>query len=431
MNSVKLRSKSTLIALASLCLVGGLVVAPLESPKGFTVQAKDRKKDKKKKKEEQVHHLYELKAQDPISLEGRAELSNDNIYKKEKERGKIQHLHVKDGQKVKKGDLLFEYEEEEKWHDHEDAVRAKSRLLEERREQVEALAILTGGEYNEFGDRLDYYWHENGYWASYVSEPIGKGGVTKGKNRDASRITRQDALEKQQLPEDQMGDPANEMKNQIRELNHQIEDLDVKMNRIETGESHKVRAMYSGEVSVDEDGLLDESVPLVRIHSDQVTVVGTVDQYDYYLLHEDMEVDLFIDAEKRTIKGQLVNYDKYPQKEESTTAGLGLATGGNDKDAAFGFEILPEEFIQPGFDVSVQTKLSGLVVPEGAVLGEGDKAKVFLYQDGKAVEKSVKLERQGTSYVVKKGLEAGQKLLLNPEGLSNGEEVSVQETTEE
>ena len=91
----------------------------------------------------------------------------------------------------------------------------------------------------------------------------------------------------------------------------------------------------------------------------------------------------------------------------------------------FGFVVSPDDFIQPGFTVKIQMAPSGIVVPQEAILDEGDQQFVFRYVDGKAVKTPVKIQQQGLQKVVKHGLSVEDQLLLYPFDLKDGQAVEV------
>ena len=77
-------------------------------------------------------------------------------------------------------------------------------------------------------------------------------------------------------------------------------------------------------------------------------------------------------------------------------------------------------------DVVVNEKASGLFVPRSAVITFAGIQKIFLIQQGKAVEKEVKLGRESAGQVEVFGpVKAGEMIVVDPGTLRNGQPVEI------
>lgn len=120
-----------------------------------------------------------LYAQDPISFDGTAQLEYDRVLFLYSRIRDIANVNVRDGQVVKRGDVLYSYYQGGDLEDQtEDAKRQQTRLYDQRVNLIDQLSEATGLIYNYRGDRLEGYWGNDGGLAILlrVAEEIGKGG---------------------------------------------------------------------------------------------------------------------------------------------------------------------------------------------------------------------------------------------------------------
>lgn len=369
--------------------------------------------------EAHVYSTVTLYEQDPVTLNGTAQLQTDQAYFYDKEKGDIATVKVRAGQFVKKNDLLYTYEKNELeiQHEIEDLMREQTRSYNQREVLIKQLSDYTGATYNYQGDRLSNYWDQAGKQAYYIEEAIGN--YSLAADQETTTYTSVDPT-------------IDQMKQQIRDLNEAIEEVEIKLIRLQEKQHGRVLAKTDGRVILSEDGKESNQVAFIRLVSDAVSVTGTASEYEFYTLADGRQVSLYINAEDRSIAGEIISFDQLPASGESTTTGetkLSSAAA-NNEGAHFKFTIIPKEPIQAGFSVKIGIKLPGVVLPVEAIVEEDGKQYVYLYHEGKAEKVPVAIERQGSQRVVLRGLEAGDILLLNPEGLTHGQAVSTDLSTE-
>lgn len=364
---------------------------------------------------EMVYSLFSVNQQDPVTVDGSVALKSDSAYFYNPELGEIQSVLVKDGQQVTKGTVLFNYQSTDKENQYtlEDLSREQTKLYNQREQLIEDLAKLTGAYYNYQGDRIATYWGADGKQAYEVIEAIGKNNQVSNNTDETSNL----------------GVEGEEgIKQQIRTVNEQIEEVEIKIIRQQEKQNNKIIAKMDGIVHIDETGMNSNAVPLVRIVSQDETVVGSVTEYDFYALAQDREVSIYLPAENRTVGGKIVYFDTIPayQNAGGTSANEGgIQPGSASTSAKFNFVVEPYEKLQPGFSAKINITLPGLVIPSSSVLEDESGQYVFKYVNGKAVKTQVELLQQGLQQVVLRGLEAGDQLIDSPFDLTDGQEVNV------
>lgn len=371
---------------------------------------------------EDAYQVTTLYAQDPISIDGTAQLEYDRAYFYNPELGEIANVNVQDGQMVKRGDVLYRYYQGGDLEDQiEDAKREQTRLYDQRVNLIDQLSTATGLIYNYRGDRLEGYWGNDGEYYYYVAEEIGKGGQSQTSQLTESQYDSVDS-----------GDVATteyQFKEQIRQLNNQIEDVEIRLIRLQEKQHGKVTADFDGKAYVNSIGKTDSSQPLVRLVSDKVLVKGSVSEYEFYLLEKDRPAQLYVKAEDRYMQGTMVDYDELPpiQAPSSTEQAGGNLPGPSfgNSGTQYNFTIQPEEEIQPGFSVTVQLSLPGYPVPQETIVEEDGAYFVYVHQEGTAVKKRVQLEMQSGQQVIMGDLQPGDQLIIMPGGLTDGQSINV------
>lgn len=360
-----------------------------------------------------VYSTFSLYEQDPVSVNGTVQLKTDQQYFFDAEMGNISTVQVRDGQHVKKNDILFAYEvdSQQAQYDIEDTLRDQTRLYNQRENLLAQLTQLSGAYYNYQGDKISSYWDYSGKQGYYVEEAIGDSTHTE----DSSDF------------DDNLASGEEALKEQIRQVNQQIDDIEVKLIRLKEQQHGRILAKSEGVVILNEEGKDSNHVAFIRIISDEVSVVGSVSEYEFYTLAQGRAVNLYINAEDRNVAGEIITFDQFPTTHVPTESGQGgnSVMGSAFTDSQFNFTIKPEEFIQPGFSVKIGIQLPGVVIPTEAILEESGQSYVFVYQEGTVEKRAVTIERQGSNRVVHRELTSGEILVLHPYDLQGGQAITT------
>lgn len=391
--------------------------------------------DQTEESDELTYNTVVVRPEEPATVDGVVASRIDKGYFYSSDIGNISQVHVSDGQQVQKGDALFTYAAKEDDHELEDLNREQTNLYNQREALIADLSRLTGGTYNMVGDRIVWSYAQGRY---VVTDPIGVDyGARTNTTNSSDQANNQGGGA--QTP-DSGGNDADSIKASIRQVNAQIKEVEIKLLRAQEKKNPTIKADYAGQVYIDERGRDDGSVPLVRIIGQGLVVNGTVDEYNYHLLENDLEVDMYINAEDRTIKGKITSYDRLPQSSSSQHGGSGASGGAGGKDsggddvspsqsesqaAKFGFMVEPEEDVQIGFSTQISIPRKGFVLPPESILEMNGEKYVFKYVDGVAKKTKVKMEKIGIQEVITKGLSEGDEVIQDPTGLKDGDPVKL------
>ncbi|MBG9986350.1 biotin/lipoyl-binding protein [Facklamia sp. DSM 111018] len=375
------------------------------------------KKEISGEEEASSYPTVELLKQEPVSIEGVAQFESDTSYFFDPSKGEIDQVKVKNGETVKKGDVLFTYKQAEIDEQVEDTNKNIEDLKTEREALVEALSKSTELSYNDRGDQIE----------------------EKDVNGETRTIIVKSIDEEDDLDSvDANGELSTRM--QIKQKNSELETAETQLERLKKKQDSKVTAKFAGEVMLDELGIDDSSIPLVRIISpEDIRIHGSVTEYEYYLLKKDRPVKIYVNAEDRESDGKISDFESVPNAP-STNGQLSDMNGSSSEqmvknvaetDAQYAFEVLPDTYIKPGFSVKIQIQMPGLLVPKDAIHQEGDSTYVYKLVNNKAIKTKIELEKQGNSKIAESGLGEGDILILTDETLDDGQEIVAEESTEE
>ncbi|MDK6234084.1 biotin/lipoyl-binding protein [Aerococcus sanguinicola] len=426
------------------------------------------------------YETVKVTEQEPVTVDGKAKLKTDDAYYYSREKGDLGIVNVADGQRVNKGDVLFSYQQAEAQYKIDDTKRQLNRLYDQRNrlqnqaaspvasvnQALVASPLVSGlGAYVATPVNLSGAGVSEGQ-APAASDPncppavSGQAGQAAIPGAGSDQAVASPGLAGQAGPEagetvpsgletggqaGGMGDlPAAGgqagVDEQVRQLNQQIEDLEIQLNRAQAQTDNQVKARTSGKVIYDAKGITDSTVPLVRIISDDISVTGTVGEYDFYLLKDGRKVDLTVPASGQKTTGEIISYENLPAAPGeapslggdagAAMAGQAAQAAGQGGESQYPFTVKAKDKIQPGFSTKVHFKLPGFVLPKEAIIEDKGKSYVFVYRDGKVKKVEVTTAKQGRQEVVTKNIKAGDEIIKNPEGLQDGQEIELAESAD-
>ncbi|AMB98989.1 hypothetical protein AWM75_02795 [Aerococcus urinaehominis] len=379
--------------------------------------------------QEAAYQVVTVAKQDPVTIDGKAGLKQDDAYYYKPERGDLAAINVSNGQKVAQGDLLFSYQNIEAQQQIEDANRQLNRLYNERARLYDqlnsgqAMASSAGTTYLAQPLSQDLAGKDGSQAPALADSP---GALAGQEGVDQSGVNLLPAADEAATdPASPASGATNDaIYDQLRQVNQQIEDAEINLSRAQNNTNNLVTAERPGRVVVDEAGRTDSSRPLIRVVSEDSQVQAEAGEYDYYLLSKGQSVDLEIPANGQSTTGEISNYSKLPSQSPSLpAAGGSVAPSGGE--AKFAFTVKPKEKIQPGFSVKISFPLKGFALPASALVKDKGKTFVYLYKDGQVKRQEVPTQKQGRQEVVTDQLKAGDQVVVNPEGLSDGQEIEV------
>ncbi|MGE7780108.1 efflux RND transporter periplasmic adaptor subunit [Peribacillus sp. NPDC097264] len=327
-----------------------------------------------------------------IMIPGSVAMENQQTVYFSTEKGELKKVEVKEGQKVKKGDLLLTYEnpqlesELEQNNLSKESAYLKINQLKRQKEQLEEKE-------------------------KQLSKQVGDDRAEEQLNPEFDQIDTDTKLADIELKQVLLKE---------KQLNEQIQDL-------------KVESKVDGVVlTVSKQGeslaVTGTAEPLIQIGNlGNLLVSGVLSEYDTLKIKKGQSVSFSSDAvEDEKWKGEIVNIHSLPQKTDLSQ--------GNSQAVQYPVTaklISETDVLKPGFQLFMEIetdKKKALVLPMDAIIDEGERMFVYMV-DGKSVKKkeikpgiisSEKIE-------VIKGINKNDRVVIDPsDKIEEGMEVTVE-----
>lgn len=336
--------------------------------------------------------LYTVQGNQTLFFEGEFQNTERLVFQCDLSKGKLDKINVGDNQKVKSGDVLFTYKNNE-------AIQQKDAL----NDQLSSLKTA----YSRLQKK--------------ANEQLAVVNTTPAVNETSNQAAQNQ--EKEQIQEQ-----LDDNKRQQQSLNRQINDLNTKCYT-------EVRAPFGGVVVKGGYSEIETSKPILTLTSDKKQIVCNVGERDILKLAEDQDVNISIYGTGQTIKGKI----KYVATEptENVMVSMGSAVQGNtgaggssvSSSSSYAVNIEPDkvEGLYSGFHVQVSTKGVNNTpkVPNTAVFTDNGISYVWVVKDGLLKKTEVEVTDWNEKYVqVKKGITFEDKVVRQPkDNMKEGDKV--------
>lgn len=344
-----------------------------------------------------------------VMTPGKLKLKNEQTVYASPEKGEVDKIVVKEGDKVKKGDELLRYANEQlKLEKEQNALSIESGYL-----RINSLKKQL--------DRLDEKEEE-------LAEQVGKKAAAEQVEGERDQLDMERRTANIELKQSQL---------QKETLEKQLKDLTVKSE-------------VNGTVLVVNEDAAHvtnqmEPEPVIRIAAlDQLIVEGVISEYDTLKVKEGQPVTLRSDVvPDKEWKGKVTHIGFLPEQQ---SAGM----GGESEAVQYAVEVSVESEdieLKPGFQMIMEVETEKRKVPTlplSAVISEDqttttvsmgvtasdtneDQNIVYVVKDGKAERREVKVGMvSGERIEIKDGLKAGEQVIVDPPAnIKNGLEVTV------
>ncbi len=308
--------------------------------------------------------------------------------------GEVEKVHVKDGSKVKKGDVLITFVNKE----IEKQIEQAQMQLEQAQSQVKYAKEDQNDAYHEYNKLVDKYNENNSIELEAQIDQL------KPSLKQADRAYRQAT-------------------DQLKLQQKQIEDLK---------ENHKktIKATISGTCKVNTkeiDNPMSQSY-LVEILSDENVIEGNISEYDYDKLKKDDKVEVIPINGQETTTGTVIEVSNAPENSSNAISNVAMNNMGSTQDTSsnFVFKIKPDKPIHVGFNVQIRKKSDEIILDKSMVQEEDSKFYVYEYKDSKAVRREVQLKKSDNSYIVVSGLKSGDKIINNVKDLKDNMKIKIE-----
>ncbi|WP_194191500.1 efflux RND transporter periplasmic adaptor subunit [Clostridium chrysemydis] len=299
--------------------------------------------------------------------------------------GEVSSVSVKNGETVKKGDVLFTYKNDKL----DTQIKDLELQLKSAKEQKSDLLKKK--------DELDKKAKEDKEKLEKLkNESLNSGKVPEaleGVNPIAGNISG-DSID------------TNAIDKQINLLENQIKNL-------KSSKYKEVTAPINGIVTINKDNQ-NVQEPYMIIGSSDLYVDGVVNEKDQQKVKKDQKVDVSILANNKNIKGKIISVSDIP---ENSAASLDPKSSQNMSFYKVDIDLDSQKGIVDGFHVQATVNLDekDITIPKSAVLDDNGKKYVYIVSDNKLKKAFVTVAEDKDNYIVKEGLNSGDKVVKTPD----------------
>lgn len=299
--------------------------------------------------------------------------------------GEVSSVSVKNGETVKKGDVLFTYKNDKL----DTQIKDLELQLKSAKEQKSDLLKKK--------DELDKKAKEDKEKLEKIkNESLNSGKVPEaieGVNPMAGSISG-DSIDTQAIDK------------QINLLENQIKNL-------KSSKYKEVTAPINGIVTINKDNQ-NVQEPYMIIQSNNLYVDGVVNEKDQQKVKKNQKVDVSILANNKNIKGKIISVSDIP---ENSAASLDPKSSQNMSFYKVDIDLDSQKGIVDGFHVQATVNLDekDITIPKSAVLDENGKKYVYIVSDNKLKKAFVTVTEEKDKYIVKEGLNSGEKVVKTPD----------------
>lgn len=346
-------------------------------------------------KSSKVRESYCLEQMDPLVFQGNVKpRKNQEVYV-DAGLGTLKKIHVKDGQEVKKGDVLLTYINE----------TVKGQIKEQKRQIDRTQMNINSAQstLDRYRDKLDQI--EDDLWKA--RKKAKEVGVDPDQDPSVTGL------------ESQKENQLDVISGQIDTVKNAVADRDDAKQAYEDAKKElykQVKAKMDGTVKRDDEGKTNGAVPLLLVYSKGIAIEASASEYDYPYLKEKQEVQIYVNSTEESLAGTISHVDALAMNSTGVTEGKGVS---------YEFQVLPKEEIPYGFSVQVKVPIDEIRIPEEFVVEEKDQFYVFRYEKEIAKKQKVSLEKRNGYYIVRDTLKEGDILILPSDEIRSGDKVVI------
>ncbi|GCF94892.1 RND transporter [Enterococcus florum] len=366
------------------------------------------------KEAESDYQTTVLKKSEPLTFKGVVDASEVREYSNDPTMGKLNTIDVTTGQQVDINTVLMTYTNEEMT----DQANEQSTSLEKLN-----LAVANAQENLNLAaakrDKAQTSLNDSEYNYNNTNEHSSEEAAMK-KQEYKQEITQYqaelDAAQDGVVQAQQMLESAQV---DLRAGNQSLETMRARATKT-------VTSTTAGIAYVNEKGRTDNSVPIVQIISSDVTIQGTVTEYDYDRLAANQQVTIKPVTSEEEISGTITQIDQLPESPAVASA-QGMTGGATAASVSnYHFTVKPEKVLQYGYNVQITLPLDEIRLPKNSVVKEEDKRYVFVHRNGKIHKTEVTTEERDGYLVVTDGVKEKDRIVANPDkNLKDGQELAV------
>lgn len=346
-----------------------------------------------------TYELYNVKLSEELMFEGKVTAVQEQDIMLKEDYGTIKKIHVQNGEQVTAGQVLITCTGNE-----------KTKLVQEKkdlREQYESFITKLNEQKNAIM-QLKSEAENEALQIQKETENLNAENAETEQLFNDLKIRLEQAQKKKQEKENKI----IKIERDILFYGKCIENIDASINTLNNSNTIVLTADFDGIVKVNEAGKTDNSVPVIKVYSNEHEVVSSVTEYDIEKIEEGQKVNLSYVNQNKQIEGTIQSISNIPKENSASIANYEIS-------------IIPNETIHLGYTTQVLLSQDTMYIPNETIIKEGNSNYVYKFIDGKAIKKRVVCEESGQTVRIIDGLENGDDIIIEPKGLKDQMEVKI------
>ncbi len=363
--------------------------------------------------------IYKVQEQNPITFSGSAQADSGQDIYLDSTKGEVVDYYVKNDEEVVIGQSLFIYENKAVKDSVKDLQRNYNNLYGSYKD-AQSQVDKAKGQLSKANSKINDLTNKINSLPTVEIDPnIGaSSGNIASLQMELEAAKAEAQAAEVAIPQAEQG--AKELKSQYEEINAKIASAKENINYIE-------KAKVGGIVKLNKDAAnasigMTGGEPIVAITSKEIIIKGKISEYDYEKISLQDRVDIEIVNSGKRIGGTITYIDSLPIDNSQLALGQ-QQSGGSVSN--YSFDVKPDEPIHYGFSVNIKLPQEDIFIPEEAVEKSSGKFYVYTVEKGKTVKKEIKVQLEDGIYKLDSGLEVGDEIIANIEGITEGIEVET------
>ncbi|MBZ4226411.1 hypothetical protein LAE98_30985 [Bacillus wiedmannii] len=362
--------------------------------------------DSKHKKSEKQYSLFTVEKTPKLLFKGVSQAEYMEEFYFDPNLGELDSFLVKDGQSVKKFDVIATYKNplvQEEFENQKvelerlkiSVVNAKENLNNAEKRKIKIESDITN--YSNQKRNLEHADKDN----EKILELSSK--IEQSQNELEMQVA--SIIQSKQL---------------LEEAEIAFKSHNKNIDRLSKKTSVSIISQLDGIVYLDKKGIKDSNIPFAKIVTPKTIIKGNITDYDYENIKVDQRVNVKSLNQSIETGGKIQSINPLPDSrtEESDIS-------------QYSFFVETDETVHYGYNVQISIDLDILKIPEEAIIKEGNNSFVYRYFKNRVYKTKVDIEEVRGEYIIKSGLKENSKIISDPDNsLGHEKEVQINDKNE-
>ena len=335
------------------------------------------------------YRLFSVEKSPALLFKGVSQSENVEEYYLESDLGEIESISVKNGQLVKKNDVIATYknivlqEEVGSQYDNLERLRLSLNNAKENLKNAE-------GKRENIKTKINNIEKE-------------KSEIEISDKDDPQIIEFNSNIEQYQNELEIQEDIVLQAKQLLQDatIAFSVENKNIEKSKKKISQS--IKSPMNGIVYIDDRGFKDSTIPFAKVVSPKTIIKGTVTEYDYENIKINTNVTVKTLNQSIETVGRIYQINELPDISEDGSV------------SSYSFFIDTKDNIHYGYNVQISLDLNQMKLPKEALIREADEYYVYEYSKNRVYKTKINIHQINGEYIIESGLKEKSKIIRNPD----------------